>query len=78
MYGEERPFEGWYYRQDGQAVGPVATEQLQGLLATGHLLPRQAVWRQGRHGLVFLHATRAAGDPRAEGRQPSPPEPAPA
>jgi hypothetical protein len=60
MRTEERPFEGWYYRQGRQAVGPVPTEHLKGLLAAGRLQPRQAVWRRGSDGLLFVHATTAA------------------
>jgi hypothetical protein len=43
--GEDRPFEGWYYRQDGQVVGPVPTGRLKELLAAG---------------LLFIHAATAA------------------
>jgi hypothetical protein len=59
MRGEERPFEGWYYKLDGQAFGPVPTGQLKQLLAAGRLQPRQAVWQRGSDGLLFVHATTA-------------------
>ena len=77
MRREERPFEGWYYRQDGQAFGPIPTGRLKELLAAGQLQPRQAVWQQGSHGLRFVHAATAASgttDPRYQ----LPPEPGPA
>ena len=35
MRREERAFEGWYYQQDGQALGPVPTGELKELLAAG-------------------------------------------
>jgi hypothetical protein len=57
---EERPFEGWYYRQDGQAFGPVPMGGLKDLLAAGRLQPRQAVWRRNDHGFLFVHAATAA------------------
>jgi GYF domain 2 len=69
---EERPFEGWYYRQDGEPFGPVPTGRLKGLLAAGRLLPRQAVWQRSGHDLLFVHAATAASGTRAEGSQPSP------
>ncbi len=78
MRSEERPFEGWYYRQNGQAFGPIPTGQLKELLATGRLQPRQAVWQQGTHSLLFVHAATAAFGARAECCQPSPSEPVPA
>ena len=59
MRGEERPFEGWYYKQDGQAFGPIPTGRLKELLAAGRLQPRQAVWQRGSDGLLFVHATTA-------------------
>jgi hypothetical protein len=54
------PSEGWYYRQDGQPVGPVSAWQLRELLRGGRLGPRQAVWQQGGRGLLFVHAAAAA------------------
>jgi hypothetical protein len=60
MRSEERPSEGWYYRQDGQALGPVPTGHLKELLAAGRLRPRQAVWRRNGHALLFVHAATAA------------------
>jgi hypothetical protein len=74
MRREEQPSEGWYYKQDGQAVGPIPTGSLKGLLAAGRLQPRQAVWRRNSHGLLLVHpATAAFGttDPRARRRPPS-------
>jgi hypothetical protein len=52
--------DGWYYRQNGQVCGPVSAQQLQQLLTTGRLQPRQAVWIQGRQCLLFVHAATAA------------------
>jgi hypothetical protein len=69
MRREERPFEGWYYQQDGQAFGPIPTGQLKELLAAGRLQPRQAVWQRGSHGLRFVHAATATFDV-GECRQP--------
>jgi hypothetical protein len=73
---EERPFEGWYYRQDGQALGPVPTGRLKGLLAAGRLQPRQAVWRQYGHDLLFVHAATAASGTTGDGSQPPSSQPA--
>jgi hypothetical protein len=75
MRRDERPSEGWYYRQDGQAIGPIPTGRLKDLLAAGGLQPRQAVWTKGSHGLLFVHAATAASGTRGEGLQPSPSEP---
>jgi hypothetical protein len=57
---------GWYYKQDGQTCGPVSIE-LQELLTTGRLQPRQVVWKQGARRLLFVHAATAA----FTGRSPS-------
>jgi hypothetical protein len=78
MRSEGRPFEGWYYKQDGQAFGPIPTGQLKELLAAGRLQPRQAVWQRGTHGLLFVHAATAAFGTTAPSCQPSPAEPVPA
>jgi hypothetical protein len=56
----ERSSAGWYYRRDGQRVGPVSAHELEELLAAGLLRPRQPVWQQGLHGLRFVHAATAA------------------
>ena len=60
MLREQRPSEGWYYKQDGQTLGPFSAEQLQQFLTTGRLQPRQAVWRQGGQCLLFVPAATAA------------------
>src|SRR5262249_17916099 len=63
-----------YYRQGGQAFGPVPTGRLKELLAAGRLQPRQAVWRRNSHGLLLVHAATAAFGttaPRARRRRPS-------
>jgi hypothetical protein len=78
MYTEERPFEGWYYRQDGQAFGPVRAGRLQELLAAGRLQPRQAVWWRGGDGLLFVHAATAAFGTTDPSGQPAPSESVPA
>jgi hypothetical protein len=78
MRRDERPSEGWYYKQDGQALGPIPTGHLKDLLAAGRLQPRQAVWQRSGHDLVFVHAATAAFGTRGEGSQPSPSQPGPA
>jgi hypothetical protein len=60
MRHEQRPIEGWYYKQGGQAFGPVPTGRLKELLAAGRLQPRQAVWQRRSDGLRFVHAATAA------------------
>ena len=50
----------WYYRRDGQPVGPVSAQAIQDLLAAGQLPPRQPVWQRRPQGLVFVHAATAA------------------
>ena len=78
MRREERPFEGWYYKRDGQAFGPIPTGQLKELLAAGRLQPRQAVWQRSSHGLRFVHAATTAFGTTAPSGQASPSEPVPA
>jgi hypothetical protein len=57
---EERPSEGWYYKKGGETLGPVSTLELKGLLASGQLQPRQAVWKREPQAFVFVHAETAA------------------
>ena len=78
MRREVRPFEGWYYKLDGQAFGPVPTGQLKQLLAAGRLQPRQAVWQQSGHDLLFVPAAAAAFDTTAPSCPPPPSGPVPA
>jgi hypothetical protein len=78
VYGEDRPFEGWYYKQDGQAFGPVPTGRLKELLAAGRLRPCQAVWQRGGDGLRFVHAATAACGTTHPSCPPSPSERVPA
>ena len=75
---KEWRFEGWYYKRDGQAFGPIPTGQLKELLAAGRLQPRQAVWQRRGHDLRFVHAATAAFGTTAPSGQPSPSEPVPA
>lgn len=37
----------WYYARDGQQAGPVSSQQLQQLAASGKLKPSDPVWREG-------------------------------
>nr|WP_294917211.1 DUF4339 domain-containing protein [uncultured Neokomagataea sp.] len=37
----------WYYAFEGQQVGPITTEQLKYLAASGTITPETLVWRQG-------------------------------
>jgi hypothetical protein len=78
MRREERPSEGWYYRQDGQAFGPIPTGRLKDLLAAGRLQPRQAVWQRGSHSLLFVHTAAVAFGTTDPSCPPSPSEPVPA
>jgi hypothetical protein len=71
MSRQERPSEGWFYKQAGETCGPVSTEQLKELLTVGLLQPRQAVWQKGSHSLRFVHAaTAASGTTRGWGEPP--------
>jgi hypothetical protein len=63
-------FEGWFYKRDGQTLGPLSARQLQGLLSEGRLSPRQAVWCQGSKRLLFVHAATAATGPEEKVAQP--------
>jgi hypothetical protein len=39
--------EQWYYAHDGQQTGPVSTEEIKQLAASGQLQPGDMVWKQG-------------------------------
>ena len=60
MRREERHFEGWYYKLEGQVFGPISIGHLKKLLAAGRIQPCQAVWQQECDGLRFVHAAAAA------------------
>jgi hypothetical protein len=60
MRREEQLLEGWYYKHNGQTCGPVSPEQVQEMLATGRLQPRQAVWKRDLQRLLFVHAGTVA------------------
>jgi len=76
MNRQERPSEGWFYQQAGETCGPVSTEQLKELLTVGLLQPRQAVWQEGSHSLLFVHAAAAASGMTGDGSQPPGSQPA--
>jgi hypothetical protein len=65
---------GWFYREAGEAVGPVSAERLKELLDGGQLGPHQTVWRRGEHYVLFIHAAKAAGGSEGTCRQAPPPE----
>jgi hypothetical protein len=60
MHREKWPFQGWYYKQDGQTCGPIPKGQLKELLAAGRLQARQAVLQRRSDGLLFVPAATAA------------------
>jgi phenylpropionate dioxygenase-like ring-hydroxylating dioxygenase large terminal subunit len=53
---------GWYYKVNGQTIGPLSTGQLQELLGSGQLPARQVVWIQRQQRLLFVRAATAAAD----------------
>ena len=71
MTRHEWPCDGWFYKQAGQACGPVPAGRLKVLLAVGLLRPTQAVWHRGSRGVVFVHAATAASGAR---RREAPPD----
>jgi hypothetical protein len=50
------PLHGWYFKQNGQTIGPLSQAQVQELLTVGQLLPRQVVFNRGAQRLLFLRA----------------------
>jgi hypothetical protein len=50
------PLDGWYYKHDGQIIGPLSRAQVQELLTVGQLLPRQVVFNRSAQCLLFLRA----------------------
>ena len=58
--GRESNWEGWFYRQNAERVGPISAMQLKELIASGLVEPRQAVWRQDSQSLLFVQAANAA------------------
>jgi hypothetical protein len=62
---------GWFYRQEGQTLGPISTNELRGFLRSGRMQPRQAVWQRQSQGSLFVHAETAAFPSAVCGRQPA-------
>ena len=54
------PSDNWYYKQNGQVVGPLATAQLQELLTLGLLQRDKIVWNQCSDRLLFFRAGTVA------------------
>ena len=52
--------EGWFYKQNGERLGPVSQRQLRELVASGQVQPRQAVWKQSTHDMFFVCAATVA------------------
>ena len=48
--------DGWFYRQNGETIGPVSQLELRELVSSGQILPRQAVWKQSIQDLFFVCA----------------------
>jgi hypothetical protein len=58
----EATIHGWYYKQNGQTIGPLSTGQLRELLGSGQLPARHVVWHQRQQRLLFVRAATAAAD----------------
>ncbi len=58
---QQNPLDGWSYKQDGQAFGPVSTAELKGLLRAGQIQPQQAVWQQVGNSVIFIPSSTAVG-----------------
>jgi len=62
----------WYYAHQGQQSGPVSTEQLKQLAASGQIQPSDLVWKQGM--AAWAAASTVEGVLSASG-SPAPPPP---
>ena len=63
----------WYYSKAGQQQGPVSTQQLQRLLATGQLQPTDPVWKQGMAGWTPANQIQGLIPSSAPSTAPQPP-----
>lgn len=45
----------WYYGKDGKRLGPLSSNQLKDLAASGTIRPTDLVWKQGMSGWVEAH-----------------------
>jgi hypothetical protein len=57
------PSNSWFYKQNGQVIGPLAAAQLQEQLTLGLLRPDQIVWHQRSESLLFVRAGTVARTP---------------
>lgn len=66
----------WYYARGGQKIGPVTSQELRYLAASGSLQPADLVWTEGM--AEWKEAQSVVGlfpDARSEGRPEPPPLP---
>jgi hypothetical protein len=58
----ERPSygDGWFYKQNGEKLGPLSRLQLRELVTMGEVQPRQAVWQESTQDLLFVCARTVA------------------
>jgi GYF domain 2 len=57
---------GWFYKQNGERVGPISQLELRELVTSGQIQPRQAVWQQTTQDLFFVCAAAVAFDAENE------------
>jgi hypothetical protein len=57
----------WFCRRAGREDGPLSTEAIREMIATGAIEPSQAVWSREDDRLTFVRAAEVAG--RCDGSQ---------
>jgi GYF domain 2 len=52
----------WFYRQAGREDGPLSSEAIRKMIATGKIDPGQAVWNREGDRLTFVRAAEVPQD----------------
>ncbi len=47
---------GWFYRRDGQEIGPVSAARIKELLLAGEIQAHQAIWHRSEASLRYVQA----------------------
>jgi len=65
----------WFYMKDGQQCGPIGSEELKGLAASGQLQPTDMVWKEGMAEWVAASKLKGVFPEEAKPATPPPPPP---
>jgi DNA-directed RNA polymerase subunit RPC12/RpoP len=62
----------WFYLDNGQRIGPLPLQSLQGLVQTGRLLPHDLVWKEGMDDWQAIGSLPGLESGQVAAQQPAP------